>query len=961
MTAVHFLPNDDQLASLTLASPFASQIYAKNSDAAQQFLGQYGFGVSLTRLDFDRLVADFIGVSLKDDADADGSRWLDLDSIDEATAMAGLRRLRQMLMLKWIWQDALGVIRLEELTLELSDFADSAICFAKDFVYEKLTARYGEPIIRRKTKQLKDELAIIAMGKLGARELNLSSDIDLIFIHVDNGETDGKKCVDSHKFMMSLGRGVIKLLDENTEHGFVFRVDMRLRPWGDGSPLVMHLSALQKYFNQHGRTWERFAWLKARAVNEISTGFKDELQQITKNFVHRYYIDYSTFSALREMKAMIINQQTQRQDLDNVKLGVGGIRDIEFIVQSFALIYGGHHLIIADHPSCLGCLSVLTELGYIKPEESAQLASAYRFLRRLEHAIQARHDEQSQRLPQNEDELSAIARVLGFESISAFRSVLDAHRGNVSRPFSRMVTDRQSPSQESLDLKQISASLTDKLGDEALSALDEFRQSRLVNTLDEVSKERLNQAYPIILHALLTHAEADEAAAKAALPRLISLLESICRRSIYLIMLTENPDATVRLIPMLSASPWIARELAQYPVLLDTFLQKRYLHLPDKTELTDILRQSLLRVERFDDEAYLTAIRLFKKTQVLAVATADVLGLRHIMKVSDSLTFIAEVVLDSALQRAFFELCTKHGYPQLSSGERATPDASGFAIIGYGKLGGLEMSYASDLDLVFLHRINEQAETDGDKPISGMKFAARLIQKLITYLATQTRDGRAYEIDTRLRPSGNAGVPVVSTHAFNLYQHEKAWAWEHQALVRARGLCGDAVVLAEFIDIRRDVLRLPRNPAQVRLDVIEMRQKMQSHLGTKTTRAHSDGESAVQFNLKQDFGGLVDIEFLAQYIVLKEAHDYETLAIWPDNVRIFEEVAKAGIWENERCTALTDAYLDLRKKTHELALLEQQNIVDDEAWHELRAFVREVWLDVLGDGSDVIDTADSKN
>lgn len=937
MASLYFMPNQAQLDCLSLASPFASQIYQKHSDDAQAFLGEYGFGRSLSSLDFDALVRRFVGLGTTNY----------LDFTNEEMVMSGLRKLRQMLMLKWIWQDALSAISLEELTHELSDFADSCIQFSKDFMYHKLTKRYGEPMIRQKNKTLKDELAIIAMGKLGAQELNLSSDIDLIFVHINNGETNGKKVIDNYKFMRDLGRGVIKLLDENTEHGFVFRVDMRLRPWGDGSPLVMHMAALDKYFSQHGRTWERFAWLKARVVNDISDEFEQTLNQLSRNFVHRYYIDYSAFSALREMKAMIINQQIQRQDLDNVKLGVGGIRDIEFIVQAFALIYGGHHIRIAENPACLDCLTVLTELDYIDNDESKQLAAAYRFLRRLEHAIQARHDQQTQCLPSDSDEMLAIAQTLGYESVEAFRSVLDAHRHNVSRPFGRMVTDRQSPKQESLDIAQIRSSLDDVLGDNSAVVLDEFMSSRLVMGLDDVAKDRLNQAYPIILHALLAHAQKDGAeSAKIALPRLIALLEAICRRSIYLVMLSENPDATVRLIPTLSASLWIARELAHYPVLLDTFLQKRYLHLPDKAELTDILRQSLLRVEPFDDEGYLTTIRLFKKTQVLAVATADVLGLRHTMKVSDSLTYIAEVVLESTLYRVFHELSVKHGFPLLNTHERASIADCGFAIIGYGKLGGLEMGYASDLDLVFLHRIDEKSETDGEKPISGMKFASRLIQKLMNYLATQTRDGRAYEIDTRLRPSGNAGVPVISAHAFKMYQTDKAWAWEHQALVRARGLTGDVLVLQAFDHIRKQVLTTPRQETQVRQNVIEMRQKMQHHLGTKTMRrAYGETEP---FNLKQDFGGLIDIEFLAQFMVLAHAHKHPNLAIWPDNVRIFEEVEKTGIWTANRCQKLTQAYLDLRKKTHELALSEQKNIVEDKEWHELRQFVREVWEDVLG-------------
>ncbi|OOR91559.1 bifunctional glutamine synthetase adenylyltransferase/deadenyltransferase [Moraxella caviae] len=870
---------------------------------------------------------------------------------DEAVIMKGLRKLRAMLMLKWIWQDALGVISLEALTFELSAFANSCIRLAHRVTFARLAQRFGVPMIVRDGKREPDALAVIAMGKLGAMELNLSSDIDLVFIHRGDGETDishiGKKSVDNQKFMLNLGRGIIKLLDDVTADGFVFRVDMRLRPWGDGSPLVMTIKALEKYFNQHGRTWERFAWLKARVVNAVPAPFSDNLSNITKNFVHRYYIDYSAFGALREMKSMIMSQQAQRQDLDNVKLGVGGIRDIEFIVQAFALIYGGHHITLGEKRACLDGMAELAKLGYLDKDESDNLAAAYRFLRRLEHAIQARHDQQTQRLPQDENELFAIAKTLGFDDVAQFRQTLAMHRQNVCLPFERMVTDRQSPAQAGVDMAQTQAELKTLLSQNSLDNLQEFWQSKLVKGLESEAKSRLEAAYPIILHALLEHAKQDGSArADLAVPRLIALLEAICRRSIYLVMIAENPNATVGLIPMLSASPWIAKELAHYPMLLDNFLQKRYLHLPDKAELTDILRQSLLRVEAFDDESYLAAIRLFKKSQVLAVATADILGIRHIMKVSDSLTFIAAVVLQSALVRAFDELSAKHGFVRLQSGERASAQNMGFAIVGYGKLGGLEMSYSSDLDVVFLHQIDEQAETDGAKPVSGMKFAARLVQKILTYLSTQTRDGRVYELDMRLRPSGNAGVMVVSTHAFEMYQNDKAWAWEHQALVRSRGICGDQAVLAEFDRIRQAVLTKPRDESQVRSDVIEMRRKMQTHLGTKDS---ADKETH-QFHIKQDFGGLVDIEFLAQFMVLSYAHAYPNLAIWPDNVRIFEEVAKAGLWQQARCEALTNAYLDLRKATHELALSEKQVVVDDEAWQNLREFVRGVWTDVLGDG-----------
>lgn len=935
MTVAPFVATQTMLDTLELASPFAKNILDRHPDEALAFLTRF-FDKPLKDEEFIKLIWEFVGLS-----HTSTQAYQDLS---EAQVSKGLRQLRNFLMLKWIWQDALSLVSLETLMHELSVFADACLNFCYEYVYANLMLRYGEPITRYKGKTIKDSMAMIAMGKLGAMELNLSSDIDLIFIHLGMGQTNGNKSIDTQKFMNHLGRGIIRLLNDATEYGFVFRVDMRLRPWGDGSPLVMSLPALHKYFNQHGRTWERFAWLKARVVNAegIGDGFLEQLTQLTKNFVHRYYVDYTAFSALREMKTMIINQQAQRQDLDNVKLGVGGIRDIEFIVQAFALIYGGHHPIITQNSSCLDTIKVLSKLGYLQNEHGQDLERAYRFLRRLEHAIQARHDQQTQKLPSNDHELAAIAQVLGFADAQEFLSVLNTHRDKVSIPFNKLVAKRQNPAKTALDETSIYQALTTKISPESQQQLQEFLKSRLVASLDDEPKRRLALAYPALLNALLEHANTTGAnKADLAVPRLIALLEAICRRSIYLVMIAENPNATIGLIAMLSASPWIAKELAQYPMLLDTFLQKRYLHLPDKAELTDILRQSLLRVEPFDDEQYLASIRVFKKTQVLAVATADILGLRHIMKVSDSLTFIAEVVLSSALNRAFEELISKHGMPKLTTGERASSQQCGFAIIGYGKLGGLEMSYASDLDVVFLHNIDEQAQTDGTKPVSGMKFASRLVQKVLNYLTTQTRDGRAYQMDMRLRPSGNAGVMIVSTHAFDLYQHQKAWAWEHQALVRARAIAGDEWVLKEFDRIRTKVLTAAREVPTVRQDVLHMRQKMQEHLGGKS------GITGQDFHIKQDGGGLIDIEFLAQFMVLSYAHHYPNLTIWPDNVRIFEEVEKTTLWDKARCQMLTQAYLALRKKTHELALSDQKAITDDPIWQQTRAFVRGVWQEVI--------------
>lgn len=934
-----YQPTPEQLQVLQTASEFAYQIWESRTISCQTFLRSYPLEQTLTRQQIDDLIQDYT---------LDENYQL----ADESKVMSGLRHLRMLMMMRWIWQDALAVIKLEQLTDELSDFADGCLLFAKSYTYQQLVSKYGQPtFINAQGKPQVDDMAIMAMGKLGAQELNLSSDIDLVFIHQGRGETDGDKSkgtrsIDNKRFMTRLGQGIIRLLDNNTADGFVFRVDMRLRPWGDGSDLAIHLSALQKYFSNHGRAWERFAWLKARVVGQIESPFYDEIQAMIKPFVFRYYVDYSAFSALREMKSLIQNQVAQREDLDNIKLGAGGIRDIEFIVQAFQLIYGGRQPQL-QVKSCLKAMQALYELEYFEPPTYQKLQAAYRFLRRLEHAIQAINDQQTQRLPHDEFWQHNLALTLGFANWSALLVTLNDHREDVNAPFERMVTERQMPAQEDSTLEpaniaQQIAQLDTVLTQQSRAQLDAFWQSKMVANLSDEARSRLDAAYPVVLHALLAHQQQQQLA-NTALPRLITLLEAICRRSIYLVMLAENPNATVELIPMLSASPWIANELALYPVLLDTFLQQRYRHLPDKPELRDILRQRLLRVEREDEEELLSVLRLFKKNQVLAVAASDVLAERPIMKVSDSLTFIAAVVLEAALERGFSELVRRYGYPIGQDGDPVTEADCGFAIIGYGKLGGLELSYSSDLDLVFLHKIKEEGMTTGETSVSGMKFAARLAQKLMTYLNTQTRDGRAYEIDMRLRPSGNAGMMVVSCHAFETYQLSKAWSWEHQALVRARAICGDKRVMARFCDIRREVLALPRTLDEVRIEVTSMRIKMQKHLGTSQWEQQEG-----KFHLKQDAGGIVDIEFLAQFAVLAYSHDYPSLTKWSDNVRIFEEMALLGIWSNEICQDLTEAYLRIRAASHQLALSEQSLLVDEGLWVETRTLVQGQWQRLMG-------------
>jgi glutamate-ammonia-ligase adenylyltransferase len=857
----------------------------------------------------------------------------------EAEWMQVMRRLRARLMLRWIWQDANQLTDVVQLTRELSDFADIAIQAAVDFARPALVEKNGEPI--GEDGQIQD-LIVIGMGKLGAQELNLSSDIDLIFAFDESGETTGKRPISVQQFCVQWGQAIIRLLDTVTADGFVFRVDMRLRPWGDGSALACNYNSLERYLEQHGREWERYAWIKARVITGGVAG--DNLLKMTRPFVYRRYVDYSAFAALREMKGMIEREQLRRNVQGDIKLGAGGIREIEFIVQAFQLIYGGtwRELRVSN---CLIALETLGQLNLIALDAVAALREAYLFLRRLEHGIQAQKDHQTQQLPIDVVMQNRLAETLNFTDWQALLVRLEQLRDVVRIQFAKVVADRRVVN-VTLDVEQLKEKLLTHLDDVAQNQLQSFWESRLIKSLPTLANERLQAFWPQLLNALLTLP--DSSTIQNALLRWLPLIEAVVRRSVYLVLLLENPNVLLRLVQMVSASPWISEELTHYPVLLDEFLSASLDVLPNREELSDSLRQELLRIERDDIEAQMRVLRLFKKSHVLQVAASDILAERPLMKVSDALTDIAEVVLESVLQLALAPLVARHGWPlcaangQESPAERASAEHPQFAIVGYGKLGGLEMGYGSDLDIVFLHHIDEQADTDGEKPLSGFQFCARLAQKIMTLLSTQTLDGRVYEVDTRLRPSGASGLLVSSLQAFELYQQKSAWLWEHQALARARSVAGDVQVREAFERIRINILTQPRDEEVVRTEVSSMRKKMQDHLGSSKTLQENGF-----FHLKQDAGGIVDIEFMAQYGVLAWANAEPALARYSDNVRILDALATSGRLSRVDANALTDAYLRERFESHRLALAHQPLQVLAADWLDIRTTVRALWQQLI--------------
>lgn len=900
--------NEEQLQKTLHASQYAEQVLANHESLLQQ---DYAIDQFLKPLSAD-YIHQLVISTLQ-------------DIQDETLWMKTLRILRARLMFRWIWQDANQLTDVVTLTQELSDFADICVQVAKDFARIPLVAKHGEPMGYNGKVQ---DLIVVAMGKHGAQELNLSSDIDLIFAFDEQGQTNGRKCIEVQQFCILWGQKLIYLLDHITADGFVFRVDMRLRPWGDGSALAISHVALEKYLSQHGREWERYAWIKARIITGGQEG--SELLQMTRPFVFRKYVDYTAFEAMRDMKAMIEREVQRRNIEDNIKLGAGGIREVEFIVQVFQLIYGGSKLELQDR-QCLVSLRHLGEAELLEPQAVLDLEDAYLFLRRVEHAIQALNDQQSQALPTEPELRARISDTLGFADWDSFMQTLNEKRAKVIYQFEHLIKENE-PDSLLENYSQLEKQLDAVLDDQAKNLVHEFWYGHATKKLTAKALQRLKTFWPHLIEAVLQSKNP-----QMALMRLMPLVESVLRRSVYLVMLIESKGALQRLVKMATVSPWICEELTQYPVLLDEFLSMDF-ELPKRSDLEDSLRQQLLRIELDEVEDLMRVLRLFKKSNVLTVAASDVLAESHLMKVSDALTDIAEVTANAALQLAYQMIVKKHGYPLDSEGQRCGLEHNAFAIIGYGKVGGIELGYGSDLDVVFIHNMDEQADTDGIKPISGFEFAMRVARKFVSLMTTQTLDGRVYDVDTRLRPSGDAGLLVTSLRAFEHYQLKSAWLWEHQALVRARSIAGDQDLRDKFEVLRCKILTQPRDEAYVRSEVLKMRQKMKDHLGSSKEQK-KDGI----FHLKQDAGGIVDIEFMAQYAVLAWSGSNPDLAHYSDNVRILEDAAKTGCLSSDDATALIQAYLRERAESHRLALANQSMQVNAADWYDTREVVCKLW------------------
>ncbi|WP_110686418.1 bifunctional [glutamate--ammonia ligase]-adenylyl-L-tyrosine phosphorylase/[glutamate--ammonia-ligase] adenylyltransferase [Salinicola aestuarinus] len=879
---------------------------------------------------------------------------------DEAALHAELRRFRQRRMLGIVWRDLNGG-DMWQTAAAVSTLAEVCVEGALVWLERHFAKRWGAPQPRENGEA--QRLVVLGMGKLGAGELNLSSDIDLIFAFPEKGTSqNGERQYDHQQYFTKLGQKLIAALDEITADGFVFRVDMRLRPLGDGGPLVGSFNTLDAYYQDQGREWERYAMLKARPIaGDIAAG--QALLDSLKPFIYRKYLDFGAIASLREMKSMIHREVTRLGRDDNIKLGRGGIREVEFVVQAFQLIRGGRdtELQVSSLRRAMRCL---IELELLPQAVVDELSDDYVFLRNLEHALQAQHDRQTQQLPADDTDRARLAMALDFDDWAALTTALAEARARVRHHFDAVVADpeesddeapengaRDSGGDESAaDARERAlmhwgqlwrGELDESTGEQLLvdagftlpessRRLGAFRDSRGVRGMQRIGYERLEAVMPLLLQAA---AESDSPG--LALERVLPLIEAVLRRTAYLSLLRENPRVLPALLKLCSASPWIAEQLARHPILLDELLTPATLYSPaDKGQLADELRQALARVPEDDDEGLLEVLRVFKQTQVLRVAASDVAGGRVLMKVSDYLTAIAEVVLESVLQMAWRSLTARYGRPAPRDGER---DAA-FTIVGYGKLGGIELGYGSDLDVVFLYDAAPRGVTDGAKSIDNMVFFTRLGQRIIHLLTATTPSGTLYEVDLRLRPSGSAGLLVSSLEAFAEYQRREAWTWEHQALVRARPVAGDTALGERFEAVRAEILGQRRDDEALRRAVIEMRAKMRDHLGSgKEARAEG------RFHLKQDDGGLVDIEFMNQYAVLALSHETPALLKFTDNMRILDVLAERARLPEDEARDLQAAYLAYRDATHRAALAKSGGLVDERTFATHRQRVRELW------------------
>ncbi len=849
-----------------------------------------------------------------------------------------LRRLRKKEMVRIAWRDITGRAGLNETMRDLSLLAEACLAAALDSLYAWCVRELGHPALHGGSPP---GLIVIGMGKLGAGELNFSSDIDVMFAHPGQGTTAGaSRVVSNDEFFARLARRLISAIGSITPDGFVFRMDTRLRPFGEGGPLVTSTQAVEDYYEQFGRDWERYALIKARPVaGDIEAGKR--LIERLRPFVYKRYLDYEMFDALRSMKAMIETEMADKDLKNHIKLGPGGIREIEFICQAIQLIQGGRVPELQE-PGTLKTLKLLEALDQLPGQVCQDLRNAYCFLRTLEHRLQEYDDQQTHNLPTDPFEGQCVALSMGYPSYEELYRCLESHRSLVHTHFSGLLAPGNKkhgaaahgpgvfPWQngESADVR---AQRLREMGfrdpEQALSLIMALTRGK--TSCARRGPERLNLLIPSLVRESAATADPD-----TALSRVIKVVESIGRRPCYLSLLTENPGVLSHLASLCQQSAWVTDMLARHPILLDELLHPEALYSPvDKKGLETELKGIISRVPPEDLELAMDELRRFCQANMLRVAAADLSGALDVSQVGERLTYLAEIIINEVICLSWAHMLRRHGMPDTDlpcDGQ----DICGITVIGYGKLGGAEMGYGSDLDMVFLHAASPGGMTSGPRFVDASVFYSRLVQRMIHIFTAHTSAGVLYPVDMRLRPDGASGVLVTGFRAFSDYQNNKAWMWEHQALVRARALCGDSNLAAGFQGLRDRLLRKKRDRDALTGEISRMRCRITEQALKKENRA---------FDLKRHPGGLVDIEFLVQMTVLLNANRYPELTAHTNALDLLAIFRQKKLMETEEVMILEKAYKTFMAAINRLLLDQRPPVSDDSHFKELRGKVLKIW------------------
>ena len=856
--------------------------------------------------------------------------FLDNEQVNDETGLkSSLRRLRHRVMALLILRDISNQASLAEVMATMSQLADISINFALDFLHRQLAKQFGEPLDNECRAQ---RLVVVGMGKLGGNELNVSSDIDLVFIYPEDGETfgpGGGQQINVHDFFVRLGKRLINTLEELTEDGQVFRVDMRLRPYGDSGPLVCSMVSLENYFITQGREWERYAWIRARIVNDgnnLLPQWSLALVNIIRPFVYRKYLDFGAIDAMRKLHSQVRRAVTRKGMSEHIKLGPGGIREIEFTAQVFQLIRGGREAALQVRPTLL-VLPLLAKHALIPEEDVGCLIKAYEFLRRLEHRLQYVNDLQTHTLPQDWNEREKIARSMGFASWHKMFEMLEFHRQTVTHNFEKIFTEPEEDSEEYVQLwleqteKEGALEVVTKMGfvnpKTMLDRLEVFRRSSKYLQLPAQNRERLDVIGPRLIEAAATTKSPD-----TTWLRLLDFIEAISRRGAYLAFLQQQPKALMKVAEIIGSSAWAATYLTQHPILLDEVLDPELYEVePDWQDFILELHRELAE-HSGDTERQMDILRDNHHAQVFRLLAQDIAGMQTVERLADHLTELADIIIRIILDLCWEGLKTRSPYPERKPR---------FAIIAYGKLGGKELSYGADLDLVFVH--------DDPERHAGELYA-RLGRRINSWMTSRTLAGQLFDTDFRLRPNGEAGLFVYPIDAFREYQHTKAWSWEHQALTRARFCAGDPVLGKKFEDIRIDVIRQKRDLLKLKNDVFEMRKRMLDE--------HASSSEEL-FDIKQDPGGLVDVEFIVQYLVLGYAHEYPRLCGNLGNIALLGIARDLGLIFAGSVNAAQDAYREFRRLQHNFRLdgIQHAKVKRSQYKNQIEA-IQYLWQEVFG-------------